>query len=80
MVVVSHLFLSLRKSFRGRFDSCESNLPLFGTIYFPTAPFLYVKIICYKNVSYFQPIFLIPAKTDYIIGCKSDTNIDEKDR
>ena len=38
MVVVSHLFLSLRKSFRGRFDSCESNLPLFGTIYFPTAP------------------------------------------
>ena len=38
--------------------------------------FLYVKIICYKNVSYFQPIFLIPAKTDYIIGCKSDTNID----
>ena len=44
------------------------------------ASFLYVKIICYKNVSYFQPIFLIPAKTDYIIGCKSDTNIDEKDR
>jgi len=42
--------------------------------------YLYVKIICYKNVSYFQPIFLIPAKTDYIIGCKSDTNIDEKDR
>ena len=41
--------------------------------------FLYVKIICYKNVSYFQPIFLILAKTDYIIGCKSDTNIDEKD-
>ena len=40
MVVVSHLFLSLRKSFRGRFDSCESNLPLFGTIYFPTAPFI----------------------------------------
>ncbi len=38
MVVVSHLFLFLRKSFRGRFDSCESNLPLFGTIYFPTAP------------------------------------------
>ena len=22
---------------KGRFDSCESNLPLFGTIYFPTA-------------------------------------------
>ena len=39
MVVVSHLFLFLRKSFRGRFDSCESNLPLFGTIYFPTARF-----------------------------------------
>ncbi len=40
MVVVSHLFLFLRKNFRGRFDSCESNLPLFGTIYFPTAPLL----------------------------------------
>ena len=40
MVVVSHLFLFLRKSFRGRFDLYESNLPLFGTIYFPTAPFL----------------------------------------
>ncbi len=34
MVVVSHLFLFLRKSFRGRFDSCESNLPLFGTIHY----------------------------------------------
>ncbi len=40
MVVVSHLFLFLRKNFRGRFDSCESNLPLFGTIYFPIAPFV----------------------------------------
>ena len=38
MVVVSHLFLFLQKSFRVRFDSCESNLTLFGTIYFPTAP------------------------------------------
>ena len=48
MVVVSHLFLFLRKSFRGRFDSCESNLPLFGTIYFPTAPFLIINsYICY---------------------------------
>ena len=44
MVVVSHLFLFLRKSFRGRFDSCESNLPLFGTIYFPTAPSCYNEI------------------------------------
>ena len=25
---------------KGRFDSCESNLPLFGTIYFLTAPLL----------------------------------------
>ena len=40
MVVVSHLFLFLWKSFRGRFDSWKSNLPLFGTIYFPIAPFL----------------------------------------
>ena len=28
MVVVSHLFLFLWKNFRGRFDSCKSNLPL----------------------------------------------------
>ena len=38
MVVVSHLFLFLCKSFRGRYDSNESHLPLFGTTYFPTAP------------------------------------------
>ena len=38
MVVVSHLFLFLCKSFRGRCDSHESHLPLFGTTYFPTAP------------------------------------------
>ena len=25
---------------KGRFDLCESNLPLFGTIYFLTAPLL----------------------------------------
>ena len=40
MVVVSHLFFLFAKSFRGRCDSHESHLPLFGTIYFPTAPFL----------------------------------------
>ena len=56
----------------------HGNLILLADFY--GVSFLYVKIICYKNVSYFQPIFLIPAKTDYIIGCKSDTNIDEKDR
>ncbi len=41
MVVVSHLFLFLRINFRGRRDSCESRLPLFRTIYFPTAPIKY---------------------------------------
>ncbi len=40
MVVVSHLFLFLRNKFRGRHDSCESCLPLFRTVYFPTAPSL----------------------------------------
>ena len=40
MVVVSHLFLFLGDKFRGRCDSHESHLPLCGTIYFPTAPFL----------------------------------------
>ena len=48
MVVVSHLFLFLWKSFRGRFDSCESNLPLFGTIYFPIAPFMLISQILQK--------------------------------
>ena len=38
MVVVSHLFLFLRNKFRGRHDSCDSCLPLFRTVYFPTAP------------------------------------------
>ena len=38
MVILSHLFLFLRESFRGRCDSHESHLPLFRTIYFPTAP------------------------------------------
>ncbi len=38
MVVVSHLFLFLWKSFKGRCDSHESHLPLFRTIYFPIAP------------------------------------------
>ena len=48
MVVVSHLFLFLWKSFRGRFDSCESNLPLFGTIYFPIAPIVVEgAFLCY---------------------------------
>ena len=40
VVVVSHLFLFLGDKFRGRCDSHESHLPLCGTIYFPTAPFL----------------------------------------
>ena len=40
MVVVSHLFFSYWINFRGRRDSCESRLPLFRTVYFPTAPFL----------------------------------------
>ena len=40
VVVVSHLFLFLGDKFRGRCDSHESPLPLCGTIYFPTAPFL----------------------------------------
>ena len=43
MVVVSHLFLFLRNKFRGRHDSCESCLPLFRTVYFPTAPFSLVS-------------------------------------
>ena len=43
MVVVSHLFFFFAKSFRGRCDSHESHLPLFGTIYFPTAPNSFIR-------------------------------------
>ena len=39
MVVVSHLFFFYWINFRGRRDSYESRLPLFRTVYFPTAPF-----------------------------------------
>ena len=51
MVVVSHLFLFLRKSFRGRFDLYESNLPLFGTIYFPTAPVFIFSLFIDREVA-----------------------------
>lgn len=37
-----HLFLFLQENFRGRCGSCESHLPLFGIIYFPTTPFPYL--------------------------------------
>ena len=37
-------FSFLRINFRGRRDSHESHLPLFGTIYFPTAPFVFEKL------------------------------------
>ncbi len=50
MVVVSHLFLFLWKSFRGRFDSYKSNLPLFGTI-ISRQPLFLLKIFCLKQVS-----------------------------
>lgn len=67
MVVVSHLFLSLRKSFRGRFDSCESNLPLFGTIYFPTAPstkfiIFYCLFVCLFLIISKEFISIIPIQ------------------
>ena len=39
-------FSFYRINFRGSCDSCESQLPLFWTIYFPTAPFCPAGI-CY---------------------------------
>ncbi|WP_419093899.1 hypothetical protein, partial [[Clostridium] scindens] len=42
MVVVSHLFLFYGKISGADVTWYESHLPLFGTIYFPIAPFLYV--------------------------------------
>ena len=38
MVVVSHLFLFLWKSFRGRCDSYESHLPPVWNYLFPDSP------------------------------------------
>ena len=54
MVVVSHLFLFLGDKFRGRCDSCESHLPLIKTIYFPTAPWCYVKKKYKLKVNFFR--------------------------
>ena len=60
MVVVSHLFLFLCKSFRGRYDSNESHLPLFGTTYFPTAPCLlrYATLFLPHTICCFPPVCL----------------------
>ena len=66
MVVVSHLFLFLRKSFRGRFDSCESNLPLFGTIYFPTARFSSMVLRGIPICTAFCIILFRKLKGDYL--------------
>ena len=72
MVVVSHLFLFLWKNFRGRFNSYESNLPLFGTIYFPTAPCLFIskyleeKLILIRMRLYItDSIFLFPQSASH---------------
>ena len=67
MVVVSHLFFFLRKNFRGRFDSCESNLPLFGTIYFPTAPFHYTLYLVTIRTVFFDSIKIGEGKMENIL-------------
>lgn len=60
MVVVSHLFFFLRKYFRGRCDSGESHRPLSGTIYFPTAPSIFINM---QENSYKERILpLTPTK------------------
>ena len=41
MVVVSHLFLFYGKISGADVTWYESHLPLFGTIYFPIAPFIF---------------------------------------
>ena len=42
MVVVSHLFLFYGKISGADVTWYESHLPLFGTIYFPIAPYLFI--------------------------------------
>ena len=63
-------FSFFAKSFKGRCDSHESHLPLFGTIYFPTAPFLlYRKLLCGRRRREFR-------KRNYFV--KNTQKIDEK--
>ena len=47
MVVVSHLFLFYGKISGADVTWYESHLPLFGTIYFPIAPF-YILVFLYS--------------------------------
>ena len=47
-------FSFLRINFRGRRDSHESHLPLFGTIYFPTAPWSYGRVKGLLNDGFFS--------------------------
>ena len=44
MVVVSHLFFFFQINFREGMTQRKSYPPCFGTIYFPTAPFLFTAI------------------------------------
>ena len=69
MVILSHLFLFLRESFRGRCDSHESHLPLFRTIYFPTAPYFMPRIsfnLSQCPISAF--VILIKARSTHLIS------------
>ena len=60
MVVVSHLFLFYGKISGADVTWYESHLPLFGTIYFPIAPFVfYIYTFC--NLAYVANIFFVPG-------------------
>ena len=51
MVVVSHLFLFYGKISGADVTWYESHLPLFGTIYFPIAPFLFDGFIQFLHIA-----------------------------
>ena len=55
-------FSFYRINFRGSCDSCESQLPLFWTIYFPTAPFsILISCLGYRRLfqGFYQLFHLI---------------------
>ena len=45
MVVVSHLFFFFQINFGEGMTRCESYPPCFGTIYFPTAPYVNISLV-----------------------------------
>lgn len=68
MVVVSHLFLFYGKISGADVTWYESHLPLFGTIYFPIAPFSVALVL----VSFFMKKACCAIQRSYSNDCPSN--------